>query len=99
MGVLTPAAVHGLAEALWNSAEWPNLDEDDPRAIEIEVLSHLEILNYQLITRDDIPAMLTFLDTRIGAEQQGWMVWKQYWDMVDMDNRAAALKDDPFYII
>jgi len=48
--------VHEEAEALTERlGEWPNYEETDPRSIAMEVLSQLEVLNYQLITSEDIP--------------------------------------------
>ena len=68
-GVLDERAVHEAAEALSESypGELPTYPHSDPRSIPIEVLSQLEILNWQLITREDIPALLDFRSRQVGA--------------------------------
>ena len=97
-GVIDEREVHEEAEMLWDEhEEWPTFPEHHPESIAIEVLSHLEILNHQLITREDIPAMLTFLDTPPGKELQGWKAWRRYWEGLDLRSRQKALKDNPYY--
>jgi hypothetical protein len=50
----------------------------DTTSTALEIISNLETLNHQLITVDDIPAMLNFLDTLPEKEQEGWTKWKIY---------------------
>ncbi|MFQ5528644.1 MAG: hypothetical protein ACE5GX_20615 [Thermoanaerobaculia bacterium] len=90
--------VHEEAEAVWDGfKEWPNYPQEDPRSIPLEILSNLEALNHQLITPEDIPAILEFLDTPRGSELDGWKRWQRYWDELDMDERIESLKDDSYY--
>jgi hypothetical protein len=90
--------VHEEAEALWDSFKrWPSYPRQDPRSIPLEVLSHLEILDHQLITRGDVPAILEFLDSSPGRELEGWRRWLRYWNELDMHKRVESLKDDPYY--
>ena len=90
--------VHEEAERLCDHyEEWPMFPEHHPESIAIEVLSHLEILNHQLITREDIPAMLTFLDTPLGKELRGWKTWRRYWDGLNLHSRQNVLKNNPYY--
>ena len=97
-GAIDERAVHEAAERLWDQfEEWPSFPEHLPESIAIEVLSHLEILNHQLMTREDIPAMLGFLDTPPGKELQGWEAWRRYWDELDFKSRQEALKRNPYY--
>ncbi len=93
----TAPQVHEEAEALLEAADWPEHPKGDPRSIPIEVLSQLEILNHQLITPEDIPAMRSFLATPVGGEAEGWESWKRYWSGLDMGKREKALKGDPYY--
>lgn len=98
-GDLDERDVHEEAERLWSqSEEWPEYSEEDPRSIPLEVLSQLEILNHQLITKEDVPAMLRFLDTPPSRELDAWRRWREYWDEVDFDKRRQELKDNPYYI-
>ena len=96
-GALTEVEVHERAEDLWEQQDWPHYAEDNPHSIAIEVLSQLEILNHQLITREDIPAIVNFLSTPNGQEEDGWKTWKRYWVNVDLEARKRALKDNPYY--
>ena len=93
---ITEVEVHGFAENLVeqiNSNEPPPLLDD----IASEVLFQLGIMNHQLITRDDIPAIIDFLHTQEGEETKGWKTWKDYWEWVDFDQRKNELKDTQFY--
>ena len=98
-GALDERAVHEAAEALSESfpGDLPSYPQSEPRSIAIEVLSQLEILNWQLITRQDIPALLDFLGTRRGEEERGWERYQKYWDSVDFDRRLKELADNPYY--
>ena len=98
-GGLTEVDVHEKAEEWWEQRDWPHYIEEDPRSIAVEVLSHLDTLNCQLITKDDIPAIISFLDTPEGLEKDGWKAWKQYWENVDFETRKQDLKDNPYYCI
>ncbi len=76
------------AEYMWDEGyPWPEYDRDDPRAIPIDVLSLLETLIAQGVFREDIPALLAFLDTPLGEEQAGWDTMDRYWEAIDWDYR------------
>ena len=97
-GTIDEREVHEEAERLCDQyEEWPTLPERHPESIAMEVLSHLEILNHQLITREDIPAMLAFLDTPLGKERQGWKTWRRYWDRLNLRSRRKVLKHNLYY--
>ena len=97
-GELTERNVHETAEGLWESQPWPNYSEADDRSVALEVLTQLDILNHQLITREDIPALLDFLDTPPGQAARGWKHWRQYWDGIDFAQRRRELATNPYYI-
>ncbi|MGB5162978.1 MAG: hypothetical protein WBO69_12435 [Thermoanaerobaculia bacterium] len=96
-GELDARQVHEHAEQLWDSLEQHQFPREDRRSIAAEVLSQLDILNHQLITPEDIPAMMQFLDTLRGSELDGWKRWQRYWDELDMDERIESLKDNNYY--
>lgn len=97
-GEIDERVVHERAERIWrHSIPHVEYHEEDPKSIADEVLSNLEILDWQLITPDDIPAMLEFLNTLPGKEREGWQSWHSYWDSVDMEGRRLALLDNPYY--
>jgi len=92
-------AVHETAEA-WTDRypeKLPTYPHTDPRSIADEVLSQLEILDAQLITPEDVPALLAFLETPTGQEQAGWNRYQRYWDGVDFNQRIRELADIPYY--
>lgn len=92
--------VHEEAERLWDANDqWPQYEESDPRSIALEVLSQLEVLNHQLITPEDIPAILDFLETPPGEEEAAWEKWRAHWKSVDYQERRAALASTPYYLV
>lgn len=97
-GTVNEREVHNQAETLMDKlGELPHYPESDPRSIAAEVLLQLEILNHQLITKDDIPAIEAFLDTTLGQEPQGWAQWRSYWKQLDLESRRQELKSNPYY--
>ncbi len=89
--------VHEEAERLLNEHGWIEYPESDDRSVVMEVLSQLGILNRQLVIREDIPAMLSFLDTPPGEASKGWQTWRRYWTSLDYEKRREELKQNPFY--
>lgn len=90
--------VHERAETLLEEVgELPHYPESDPRSIAQEVLLQLDMLNHQLITTEDIPAIKAFLETPSGQELQGWAAWKRYWKQLDIDARRQELTSNPYY--
>lgn len=97
-GILNERQVHEQAEALMDElGERPSYPEHNPKSIAAEILLHLDALNHQLITPDDIPAMQVFLRTPLGNESEGWVVWKSYWNKLDLENRRQRLESNPYY--
>src|SRR5512138_2035866 len=90
-GEITEKQVHEQAEERWDAEEWPILPETDPRSIQLEVLSILDSLNVQWVTKEDIPAIRSFLRTPVGAELSGWKSWRSYWNGVDFEKRRTEL--------
>lgn len=98
IGSLTVEEVHEQAEEYSEEYDLPELDEGDPNSIPVEVLSQLEILNHQLITPQDVPAIQRFLDAPIGFEREAWNAWRSYWDQIDYEARKSELKEVEYYI-
>ena len=55
---------------------YENLSYNNPEAIAYEVLCQLEILNHQLIIKEDIPFIVDFLNTKQGEEKRAWERWQ-----------------------
>lgn len=97
LGQLTEIELHEEIESFWERGNWPQFPREDPRSILVEVLSQLDILNHQLIAKDDIPAIIEFLHTPKGKELEAWKSWKEYWASVDYERRKQLLKHNPYY--
>lgn len=91
--------VHEAAEDMYEryGDDPPIYADDDPRSIAFEVVSQLSILNHQLITPTDIPALIAFLATPAGQDVHGWATWRGYWGAIDFEQRARTLADNPYY--
>jgi hypothetical protein len=85
------------AERLLDEHGWIEYPENDDRSVALEVLSQLGILDRQLVIREDIPAMLGFLDTPPGEASKGWQTWRRYWNSLDYEKRREELKQNPYY--
>jgi hypothetical protein len=97
-GAINERTVHETAEELWaRYGEAPVYPKEDPRSIALEVVSQLEVLNYQLITPVDVPAFLEFLGAPAGRELAAWERWTSYWDGIDYQRRAVELADKSYY--
>lgn len=96
-GLIDEIQVHQQAEEWWELLEEKEYQMNQPLSIEVEILSNLEILNHQLITTSDIPAMLKFLETPLGNELEGWANWKAYMNSVNWVERGHELKDNQYY--
>ncbi len=73
----------------------PELDENNPDSIPLDVLNILESLYNELIIAADIPAILRFLETLPGYEVDGWTQWRSYWHSIDFDSRLKLLVESP----
>jgi hypothetical protein len=96
-GEINEREVHETAEEILERHGWHEYPESDPRSIAFEVVSHLDILNFQLICRDDIPEIIRFLKTAPGKETEAWERWKSYWDSIDYEERKLKLANNPYY--
>lgn len=97
-GAIDERVVHEQAESRMDEiGELPQYPEDDPRSVPVEVLLHLDALNHQLITPEDIPAMEAFLRTPLGDEAQGWAAWRNYWINLDLETRKLELQNNDYY--
>ena len=78
--------VHELAEKWFEDIDQSYLNlKDEEKIPSIEVLSHLEIMNHQLIIPDDIPIMIEYIQK--DCQNSAWKIWKEYWDNVDFKLR------------
>ena len=98
LGKVDEREVHEQAEAIVEAMDdSTNYPESNPHSITLEVLVHLDALNHQLITAEDIPAMCEFLETPEGDETGAWVAWREYWAGIDMTERRRMLTGNCFY--
>jgi hypothetical protein len=64
-------------------------------AVVREVLAELDLLEVYLLTPEDVPALLRFLDEP--DLDAGLAAWSRYRDAIDLDARSRQLKRDRFY--
>jgi hypothetical protein len=96
-GEIAVQQVHSEAERLISEWNWPEFPRSDPRSIVVEILTQLEIMNHQLITEEDIPAMLAFLSVQAGCEADGWQAWEAYWKGINFEARRRKLAGHSYY--
>jgi hypothetical protein len=96
-GAASTAEVHQLAEQWMSESVWPQLERSNPLSAAAEVLSQLDILNQQLITPDDIPAMRQFIEDARENALSAWKRWEKYWESVDLEKRRQELAGSDFY--
>lgn len=63
----------------------------------LEVISYLDTLDLNLVTREDIPALIQFISTPIGEFKNGFNLWKDYINSIDITHRKHKLRNNPFY--
>jgi len=74
--------------------DWDEAGED---SVTNEVLAALDMMDMNLMTPEDVPAYLDFLETPPAAFEEGYKKLQQYLNRIDIKKRAAALVTDPFY--
>ncbi|MCE2030335.1 hypothetical protein [Sessilibacter corallicola] len=85
-----------IAENLLEKYGWKDFGKNKPESVVMEALSQLEILNHQLICKDDIPAIKRFLENNKNPESS-WADWESYWNSVDFNEREGRLNAIEFY--
>lgn len=97
-GEIDERDVHEEAEIFWERyADDKEYGKGDSESIAMDILINLDSLDRQLVTREDIPAMLSFLATPPGQEHESWQVWERYWDSVDFEQRRQSLAGNGYY--
>ncbi|MBL6990994.1 MAG: hypothetical protein ISR65_14510 [Bacteriovoracaceae bacterium] len=73
------------------------LAADDQESVAKEVLQHLESLNMNLVTTEDIPLMLYFLNVPNGHFAEGRARWDNDREKIDYSSRKKTLKCKALY--
>lgn len=79
-------------EALFGEAELvPELPRTDPQSIPVAVLELMATAPHQRLLPEDVPALISFLETTPGSELTGWQRIDAYWNAIDLDAREAQV--------
>ncbi len=70
-------------------------DWDFEDEVSKEVLAHLDVLDMNLTTTEDIPAFLAMLDSE--GEAEALRILDEHSKTFNLEERIARWKDDPFY--
>jgi hypothetical protein len=98
-GYLSADQVHEWAEERAASSRFDVDDWEGPESNSVanEVLMALDMLDMDLMTPDDIPFYLEFLDTPAGHFDTGYHRWRDALHHIDHSARREALRADPLY--
>lgn len=72
-------------------------DWEDDSSVAHELLRLLDSLDMNLVVVEDVAIHLAFLETPVGDFQQGYRVWRQAQEAIDLSARRLMLQDDPIY--
>lgn len=67
--------------------------EDGENSISNLIIDHLEKLDVNFVTIEDISAMMEFLDTPNGKFENGYKKWENYLSRIDYKERINKFKD------
>lgn len=90
-GGVSTEEVHHMAESWMIDQDCPELERNDPYSAVLEVVSQLDILNQQLITVEDVPAIKGFLQQAQIDLESAWLDWERYWESIDFDLRKMKM--------
>lgn len=72
-------------------------DWDGAASVAHEMLGVLDSLDMHLMLVEDVPLHLAFLETPIGAFDEGLRRWQDGRAAIDYEGRKRLLRDDPIY--
>jgi hypothetical protein len=98
-GALSNRQVHDWAEELFGPADYDDWEGEgmEDGSVACAVLGELDQLDMNLLTVDDVPALLGFLATPPGEFRQGLADWEAEVAKRNIPARQRALRDDPVY--
>lgn len=96
-GEVDAEAVHDWAHARYPLDDYEFDDREGEDSAAKEVLAHLDNLDMNLVTQDDIPALIEFLNTPAGQFPTGYDRWQRYEKSVNTAERRKKLRRDPLY--
>jgi 23S rRNA A2030 N6-methylase RlmJ len=77
--------------------EYEDWDDAESNSVTNEVLAALDMMDMNLMTPEDVPAFLNFLETDPVSFEDGYEKLQSYLKQIDIKKRSAVLAVDPFY--
>ena len=98
-GTITPVEMHAWVTdlLLGGDIEYEDWEGDGRFSVTREVLAELEMLDMNLITRDDAPIFIEFLRTSAGDFETGYIAFISRLQSIDPDERRQSLKNTEPY--
>ena len=96
-GELSERQVHQEAERIWAQGSCGRNWWKKIRRSIVATPCILDSLNAEWVIAEDVPAMLSFLNTEPEDAIRGWSKWRSYWDHVDFASRKHQLESNPYY--
>jgi hypothetical protein len=66
-------------------------------SVSVEIMANLSAADLYLVTVDDIPEYIAFLETPVGSFLKGYKRFAKYHNSIDYDARIEKIKKIPFY--
>jgi hypothetical protein len=98
-GQITPRELNNLAGENYpnDEVEYEDWDEAETNSVTNEVLAALDMMDINLMTPEDVPAYLDFIETPPASFEEGYKKLQQYLKQINIKKRAAPLVADPLY--
>lgn len=74
-------------------------DRDGSESVAHEMLSMLDSLDMHFMLVEDVPLHLAFLQTPLGAFEEGYSRWRHALAGIDIGSRKQMLRNDPVYAL
>lgn len=82
------------------SADGYDVDDwegDEENSVANEIIAYLDMMDLNLVTKDDVGAMKEFLSTPIGSFINGYNKWESYNKNININQRKNQLIDNELY--
>jgi len=77
--------------------DYEDWDEAEEFSVTNEVLAALDMMDLNLMSPEDVPTYLDFLETAPASFEEGYNKLQRYLEQIDIKKRAADLVTDPLY--
>ena len=96
-GEVDEEELYRWAGSRYSVSDYDVEDREEDDSITNEVLGHLDMMDMNLVVKEDIPAMIEFLNTPKGKFNEGYSQWARYTKSINYKQRKEKLRHNPFY--